>query len=207
MNNTYCTAIKKVLFSRGAKDVVVSVSDDSYRMNANGEKVEKPDASDAKAYKMWLRLPKNPANKSIEHRKLLVTTVDFEDNTRVTVMSSDSEPIYNAEGVVLESAKISGIAMAIAKRLLGTYEVVEKDGKLVKTNTITGNGFNRRINKILKMSYDVQEDGAKNAALKKQKKEANVQKQIDEHRAAVERKRNHPSQYALLKSIADKLCS
>lgn len=198
-NNTYCPAITKVIFSRGTKTVEVKKM--VGRVDADGKPVEKP--TDAGKLKAWMKL-KIVWKKSNETRNLLVTRCEFADGTKVKVLSSEGEQIFDADGNVLETAKVSGIAMALAKRMLGSCEVVkDKNGNEIETNEIYGNGFGRRIDAILKSSYDCQESPKKADEARKAKKAANLAKQKEIQEKAAKRRAEHPSQYALLKQMAD----
>lgn len=97
-------------------------------------------------------------------RKVLATTVFFEDGTKSVVQNCENDPVkFNEDGTASVESKEAGIVYAIAKRIFGTLDE--------KTGIVNGGAFGAKLRKLVKTAYDENVARAKIAEEKALKKE------------------------------------
>lgn len=161
-------------------------------------------------------------------RVILTTIVYFEDGTRSVVMNSPGDsPVVDKDGNVTVTAKEAGIMYALAKRILvGTYRSEyseesildsleelekccdsysrsEKDYKEFVKNIVSDirykdSGFSGILDKLVKFSYDAEEEAARKAAERAARKEAHMKMLKD----AQEKKRKNPALHEVVNNLA-----
>ena len=169
-NNTFCPSIKNVIFNLKTTESVA-------KQNELGDPI-----TDAKGRVIREQVALvNP---------VLATTVMFADGTKTTVVNSLNDKIQterkeivfktvNPDGsktetktgkfatVATDAAKEAGLVYAVVKRLVGVQKTDERTG--LKTDTIVGDGFGRKLRDLLGMAYDTQFDAAWAEAAKAQR--------------------------------------
>lgn len=161
-------------------------------------------------------------------RVILTTIVYFDDGTRSVVMNSPGDsPVVDKDGNVTVTAKEAGIMYALAKRILvGTYRSEyseeslldsleelekccdnysrsEKDYKEFVKNIVSDirykdSGFSGILDKLVKFSYDAEEEAARKAAERAARKEAHMKMLKD----AQEKKRKNPALHEVVNNLA-----
>lgn len=162
-------------------------------------------------------------------RVILTTIVYFDDGTRSVVMNSPGDsPVVDKDGNVTVQAKEAGIMYALAKRVLvGTYqseyseetlldslESVEKSldeycespsvyknfvENIVSEIKYKDSGFSGILDKLVKFSYDAEEEAYRKAAERAARKEAHMKMLL----AAQEKKRKNPALHDVVNNLAD----
>ena len=162
-------------------------------------------------------------------RVILTTIVYFDDGTRSVVMNSPGDsPVVDKDGNVNVQAKEAGIMYALAKRILvGTYRSEyseesildsleeiekccdsysrsEKDYKEFVKNIVSDirykdSGFSGILDKLVKFSYDAEEEAYRKAAERAARKEAHMKMLL----AAQEKKRKNPALHEVVNNLAE----
>lgn len=182
-NNTFMPDIKNVIFSLKTTEPA---------RDANGQKIK-----DENGHVKMVAL----------NHPILATTIDFVDNTRVTVKNSMADDVdtmtvmLDASGnvtkeqkdcvksviVATEASKELGIVYGIWKRLLG---------KIDNRGTVAGDGAGRVLRDIVSNAYDTNLESVKNDL----KKAAAKAKHEELQKAAKENAEKNPS---LAKTVRD----
>lgn len=141
-NNTFCPAVKRVIFNLGTKNdrkvlgTTVFFSDGTKTSVINSEN----------------------------------DGLTFVDATKEVVKVDETGKSYTVKEplgftVASDASKEMGLVYAIVKRMFGTQEINKKTGK--PTDVIIGNGFGRKLRDLVEAGYDTQLEDYKNKEAKK----------------------------------------